>query len=77
MIGYSLFISKWNIQEYLEDGNDILIEDNIVKAIGFNGAVYGTTDVLVDAENIFGKRALKKKIQNHNWSTGNTQIILE
>ena len=55
----------------MEDYNDILIEDDIVKAIHFNGGIYGTTDVIVDAENLFDKRVFKK-IQNKNWSTGKT-----
>ena len=45
----------------MDDYNDILIEDDIVKAISFNGGISGTTDVLVDAANLFGKRALKKR----------------
>ena len=44
----------------MQDENDILIEDDILKTISFNGGIYGTTYVLVDTENIFGKRALKK-----------------
>ena len=56
----------------MEDDNEILIEDDIVKAMSFNGGISGTTSVLVDAANLFGDRALKEKIQNHNWSTGNT-----
>ena len=44
----------------MEDDNEILIEDDIANAIIFNGGISGTTAVLVDAENIFGKRALKK-----------------
>ena len=44
----------------MEDDNEILTEDDIVKAISFNGCIYGTTDVLVDAVNIFVKRASKK-----------------
>ena len=75
-IGYSLFISQWKIQAYVEDYNDILIEDDIVKAIHFNGGLYGTTDVIVDAENLFDKRVLKKKIQNKNWSKGKIWIML-
>ena len=43
----------------MEDDNDILIEDDIVKVINFNEGLYGTTDVIVDAANIFGKRVLK------------------
>ena len=49
------------IQTYVEDENDILIEDDIVKYISFNGCISGTTDVLVDTENLFGKISLKKK----------------
>ena len=45
----------------MEDDNEIIIEDDIVKAISFNGGISGTTDVLVDAENLFGKRARKKE----------------
>ena len=56
----------------MEDDKDILIEDDIVKSVSFNGGVSGTTDFLVDMENIFVKRALKKKNQNQNWRTGNT-----
>ena len=47
-------------QAYVGNENDILIEDDIVKAISFNGGISGTTSVLVDAENLFGKRALNK-----------------
>ena len=45
----------------MEDDNDILIENDIVKAISFNGSISGTTDFLVDAANLFEKRYLKKK----------------
>ena len=44
----------------MEDSNDIIIEDNIVKDINFNGGISGTTAVIVDATNIFGKRSSKK-----------------
>ena len=44
----------------MEDDNDILIEDYIVKAIIFNGGISGTTAVLVGAAALFGKRALQK-----------------
>ena len=56
----------------MADDNDILIGDDIVKDIIFNGGIYDNTSVLFDAANLFGKRVLKKKIQNQNWSTGNT-----
>ena len=42
------------------DDKDILIEDDVVKDILFNGGIYGTTAVIFDAVNIFGKIALKK-----------------
>ena len=45
----------------MDDDNDILIEDDIVRAISFNGGISGTTAVIVDAVNILGNRALKKK----------------
>ena len=44
----------------MENDNDILIEDDIVRAIIFNEGISGTTDVLVDAANLFGKRASNK-----------------
>ena len=46
----------------MEDDNEILIGDDIVKTIIFNGGIYDTNNVLVDAANIFGKIALKKNI---------------
>ena len=46
------------IQAYVEDDNDILFEDDIVKSVGFNGCIYGTTSVVVDKVNLFGKIAL-------------------
>ena len=59
----------------MEDNNEILIEDDIVRAISFNGGISDITSVLVDAENIFGGRSLKKE-KNLNWITGNTSIML-
>ena len=44
----------------MEDDNDILIGDDIVEAISFNSGIYDTTFILVDAVNLFDKRALKK-----------------
>ena len=44
----------------MDDENDILIEDDILKAISFNGGISVTTAVLVDAAALFGKRALNK-----------------
>ena len=49
------------MQSYVEADNKILIEDDIVKDISFNRGIYGTTAVIVDAENLFGKRYLKEK----------------
>ena len=44
----------------MEYDNDIIIENDIVKAISFNEGVYVTKPVLVDAENLFGNRSSKK-----------------
>ena len=54
----------------MENDNDILIEDDIVRAIIFNGGISGTTDVLVDAENLFGKRASNKSISKSELEQG-------
>ena len=53
------FINK-NFQDYMYNDNDILIEDDIVKAISFIGSISGTTVVLVDSAALFGKIALNK-----------------
>ena len=45
----------------MEDDNDILIEDDIEKSVVFNGCISGTTDVLFDVADLFGKRALNLK----------------
>ena len=44
----------------MDDDNDILIGDDIVRSITFDAVISGTTDVLVNVENLFGKRALNK-----------------
>ena len=53
------FLKK--IQAYVKDYNEILIEDDIMKAVSFNGGIYIITALLVAASNLFVKRALKKK----------------
>ena len=57
-IHYSFLDNKF--QAYLEDENDILIEDGIVKSISFNVGIPGANNVLDDAASIFGKRDFKK-----------------
>ena len=44
----------------MEDEFDIIIENDIVKFITFNGGIPGTTTSLVDAATLFGKIVLKK-----------------
>ena len=39
----------------MEDDNDILIGDDIVNAISFNGGISGTTVVFVDAANLLAR----------------------
>ena len=46
-------------QAYVEDDNDIIIEDDIVKAMSFYGRIYGTTAVLIDVVDLFGKGSLR------------------
>ena len=53
------FLNK-NYQAYVDDDNDILIEDDIMKSIIFNGGISGNTAVLVGAVALFGKRSLEK-----------------
>ena len=61
----------------MEDDNNIIIEDDIVKAIIFYGGISGTTSVLVDAENHFGKRSFKEnQFQNQKWSKVNICSML-
>ena len=54
-----LFLNK-QFQSHVEDDNDILIKDDILKAIIFNGDISGTTAILVDLTNLFGYIALNK-----------------
>ena len=56
----------------MEDGNDILIEDDIVKATSFNVGIFGTSAVLVDSDDLFGKRALEKMDFKINTESGET-----
>ena len=53
------FLNK-KIQSYVEYDNYIRIEDDILKAVSFNGVISGTTAVIVDAASLFGKIVLKK-----------------
>ena len=54
---YSFINNKF--QAYVEYKNDILIKDDIVMAVRFNGGIYGTTAIRVDSASIFGNRAFK------------------
>ena len=44
----------------MEDENAILIEDDILKFIRFNGGIYGTNAVIVGADYFFVNKAFKK-----------------
>ena len=59
-IGYSLLIYQYKFQSYVEDDNSILVENDIMKAISFNGGISVTTYILIYETNVFGKRASKK-----------------
>ena len=56
ILGTHYLFKNKNVQAYVEDENDIVIEYDIVKAISFNGGITGTTAVLFCVENTFGKR---------------------
>ena len=60
MIGCLLLIHQLKLQAYVADENYILVEDDTVKTISFNGVISGTADVLVDAENLFVNISLTK-----------------
>ena len=45
----------------MENDNDILVGDGIVKAIFLNGGISGNTTVIVDVNNLFGKKGLQRK----------------
>ena len=65
------FLNK-TIQAYVKYENDILIEYDILKTISFNGGIYGTTYIIVDAENLFVNISLNKnslKIRTGAWET--------
>ena len=47
------------LKSYVEDGNDIDLEDDIFKALSYQGGLAGTTVVLFDGRQLSGK-ALKK-----------------
>ena len=56
----------------MEDENDILIEDDILKAKFFNDGINGNTTVLADEATFYGKRYLNKinfKIKTGAWDT--------
>jgi hypothetical protein len=49
-------------KSYVEDGNDIILEEQILDALAFCGGVAGTTGVLINCENLNGS-AIKKKFK--------------
>ena len=51
------------LKSYVEDDNNILTEEDIVKAISFRGGIAGTTAVLVDATSIGHEKAINEKFK--------------
>jgi hypothetical protein len=47
-------------KSYIEDGNDIMLEEQILDAISFCGGVAGTTGVLINCEKLNGSAITKK-----------------
>jgi hypothetical protein len=54
---------KNRFQAYVEDGNDILIEEDIFNALSFNGGLAGTTVVWLNAAALCSTKTLKKKFK--------------
>ena len=59
----------------MEDENETLIEDDIVRSISLNGGISGTTAVLVGAENHFDNITLKKNRFKIRTRTQETQEL--
>ena len=70
------FLNK-KLQAYVEDDNNILIDDDIVKAISFNLGIGGTTAVLIGADSIFGKMSFKNYLKNKYWRAGDPLSVLD
>ena len=43
------------LKSFVEDGNEILLEENILQAITFNGGISGTTVVVIDCSRLSSK----------------------
>ncbi len=48
------------LKAFVEDGNDIMLEENILQAMAFRGGIAGTTAVLLDVGNLPGTSISKK-----------------
>ena len=44
----------------MEDGNDIVLEEHILRELSFRGGIAGTTGVLVDCDKLNGPSVTKK-----------------
>ena len=40
------------MKSFVEDGNDIVLEEHILRALSFRGGIAGTTGVLVDCDKL-------------------------
>ena len=59
---------------YVEDGNNIDLEEHIINALKFCGGTVGTTGILLDCS-MFPKAALKKKFKSKFVKTRETHDI--
>lgn len=53
------------IKSYVEDGNDVVLEEDIVKAMSFRGGVAGMSAILLNLENL-PKAAISKKFKSNS-----------
>ena len=48
-------------RSFVEDGNDIAVEEDIFSALSFNGGIAGTTTKLINAKNLVSPRISNNK----------------
>ena len=68
-----LYVSVW-LKSFLEDGNDMILEDHIVDALMFRGGLAGTTAILYNIGAIPSK-CLERKFKSSSVGSRATHEI--
>ena len=68
--------SNIKLNSFVENDNNIVVEDNIVQEISSLGGVKGTTVYLVDASTIGMQKMINKKIADGRTKTRSIQNII-